>query len=139
MPLLASPAANLAQLPRPFLLRLMNKLQFDPEQQYTRLLNEADEKLHSLLADIDRLRWLRDRIAEEFAEIQKKADTLEIFTEEQLAEAFSLKPEQLSYLRRTLDLPHTRFASQIRYTRRDAEEILNTLSSRNTQPRRIAA
>ena len=104
---------------------------FDPETQFAALLNETDERLFAIKNDFERLRWLRDRMAEQFAELRAKADMIEIYTEPELAERFGIKTELLASLRRSHDLPHCAFGNKIRYTRRDADEILAFLSTKN--------
>ena len=106
---------------------------FDPETQFTALLNEADERVVELQKGLERLRWLRDRIAEQHADLQAKADAIEIYTEPELAAHFDIKPELLATLRRTHDLPCRAFGNKIRYTRRDADDILEFLSTRKPQ------
>lgn len=114
--------------------------QFDPEQQFAALLNETDEHIEAVLKDFERLRWLRERIAERFADLQAKADAIEVYTEKELAAHFDIKPELLATLRRAHNLPHCSFGNKIRYTRRDADAILEILSTRNAQkPAKLAA
>jgi len=107
---------------------------FDPELQFETLLNETDTRIAELASAFDRLRWLRDRIAEQHKALREATEEIDVMTESDLAAKFGIKADLLAHLRRTLNLPHVPFGTKIRYTRRNADEILDILSQRRTAP-----
>lgn len=111
----------------------MNKpdKQFDPAGQFEQVLAEVDVKIHELAVTLDRLRWLRERMAEEFARVRDAADPVFLMSEEQAAEIFGVKTTHLAELRRTHDLPHCKFGPFVRYTRQQMAAACDILSMNN--------
>lgn len=113
---------------------------FDPKAQFTDVLAEMDTKILGVAADLERLRWLRDRIAEQFENLERQAEQLQMFDEAQAAAMLGgsenpLKPEQLARLRRRYDLPHVKFGNlPPRYTARHLAEICEILTVRKKAP-----
>lgn len=102
--------------------------QFDPHSQMEQVFAELDVKLHELAAIAERMKWLRERVAAEYAAARDRAEAIETFTEEQAAEIFHVKKTHLADLRRQHNLPHCKFGDFVRYTRQQLLEVADRLA-----------
>lgn len=102
--------------------------QFNPQTQFDQALNEIDQAIQTARQAVDRLQWLKSKIAEDFDAMQRRADEIEIYTEAEAAAMFQIKPPHLADLRRRLDLPHVVLGSVIRYTKPQIAAIGEILS-----------
>lgn len=106
---------------------------FDPLNQFAQALAEVDIKLREAAAAIERAGWLRSRIAEDFAELERRAETFETFTEEQAAAMFQIKLDLLETLRRRHALPHVKAGKFVRYTREQLAAVADALTMNKRQ------
>jgi hypothetical protein len=116
--------------------------QFETTEQIARTLNELDCSLADATAAVNRLSRLRAKLTAEFAELKDAADELDFQTEKEFADAIGIEESMLARLRRELDLPHSRFGRDPRYTkeqRRRVAQILEVSNSRKNAARLRAA
>lgn len=86
-------------------------------------LGELDIKLHETFTLLGQMQWLRQKLVEEFTEMQEKADDLHCYTDADLAGFFQIKEGLMGSARRNLNLPHFTIGTKPRYTREQAREI----------------
>ena len=119
----------------------MMQKQFDPAENFDSIAEEVDALCFDLTAKLDRLKWLRGKIAEQIARAQTDADRLELFTEAEAGLTFKLNSDPtkaeraMADLRRRHDFPHVRAGREIRYTREQLREVAALLEM-NSKPRR---
>src|SRR5438270_189287 len=102
---------------------------FDPQTQMAAAIDELDQQIIAATQVIARLRWLRDRVAEDIAELAKRADELVVMDETAAADALGIKPDHLRRMRRKLGLPHVNFGGNVvRYTKQNLVDICSMLS-----------
>lgn len=101
---------------------------FEPIAEVDQTLSEFEEYMLKARAAIDRLHWLKDKIAADFDALERDRDSVEIYTEEQAAAIMQIKPSQLAALRRRHKFEHINFGSFIRYNREQIIAICETLT-----------
>lgn len=101
---------------------------FEPIGQVDQTLTEFEEYMLKAKAAIERLAWLKDKIAADFDAAAAAADAIEIYTEEQAAALMQIKPSQLAALRRRHNFEHINFGSFVRYNRAQITAICETLT-----------
>ena len=101
---------------------------FEPIGQVDQTLTEFEEYMLKAKAAIERLAWLKDKIAADFEALERDRDAVEIYTEEQAAALMQIKPTQLTALRRRHKFEHINFGSFIRYNRAQITAICETLT-----------
>lgn len=116
-------------------------MKFDPKTQFADALAEIGQQVLAVRANLERLEWLRDKIAQEFADVQRRADEFQVLTEEQAAVKFGVTTDQLGRLRRRHNLPHVNIGRAICYTQQNLADICEifTLNKRPTAVRKAAA
>lgn len=82
-------------------------------------------------AAIERLSWVKNKIAADFDALERDRDAVEIYTEEQAAGLMQIKPSQLTALRRRHRFEHINFGSFIRYNRAQIIAICEFLTLNN--------
>lgn len=110
---------------------------FDPSTQFEQVLTQADIEIMALRSTLDRLLWLRVKIADEFTAMQNAADTLDLYTEEQAAAILQVKPDLLGTLRRRHLLAHVNFGNRIRYTKDQLRGICEFLTINKKERRAL--
>jgi hypothetical protein len=116
--------------------------QFETTEQIGKTLAELDCSLADATAAVDRLSRLRSKLASEFAELKNAADDLDFQSEKEFADSIGIEESLLAKLRRDLDLPHSRFGREPKYTkeqRRRVAQILEISNSRKGASRLRAA
>ena len=106
----------------------MSSKPFDPIAQVDQTLSEFEEHMLKARAAIERLSWLKDKIAADFDALERQAAEVEIYTEEQAAAIMQIKTSQLAALRRRHRFEHINFGSFIRYNRAQIIAICETLT-----------
>lgn len=106
----------------------MSNKPFEPITQVDQTLSEFEEHMLKARAAIERLSWLKDKIAADFDAIQTAADAVEIYTEEQAAAIMQIKTSQLAALRRRHRFEHINFGSFVRYNRAQIIAICEILT-----------
>lgn len=118
--------------------------QFDPQSVFADALAEAEASIQSARAAIDRLGWAKEKIAEQFARLEREAADLDVMTELEFALELKLEnpnakdPNEqaeslLANYRRKFDLPHVNIGGKIRYTREQRRAVCEILSSGSKQ------
>ena len=102
--------------------------QFEPIAQIDQTLSEFEEHMLKAKAAIERLQWLKGKIADDLDTASRAAAEVEIYTEEQAAGMMQIKPSQLAALRRRHKFEHINFGSLIRYNRAQIIAICETLT-----------
>ena len=101
---------------------------FEPFGQVDQTLTEFEEYMLKAKAAIDRLHWLKDKIAADLDAAANAADAIEIYTEEQAAGIMQIKTSQLAALRRRHRFEHINFGNLIRYNRAQIIAICDALT-----------
>lgn len=101
---------------------------FEPIGQVDQTLSEFEEYMLKAKAAIERLAWLKDKIADDLDAAAAARDSVEIYTEEQAAVIMQIKPSQLAALRRRHRFEHINFGGFIRYNRDQIIAICDALT-----------
>lgn len=89
---------------------------FDPCSQFESLLNEVELAMIDVRSQIDRLVWLKEKIAEEYAAMERSTRDFGAFDEAAAAERLSVDKATLAHLRRKYRLPHFKIGQAAHYT-----------------------
>lgn len=107
--------------------------QLEPQQQIVAAFEELQKAMLAAQAAINRVAWLKDRLLQDFAAMQKVNDDLEIYTEAQAAALFHIEEKTFAEMRRRMDFPNTRFGNIPRYTKTHLNEICLMLEVNKTK------
>jgi hypothetical protein len=92
-----------------------------PQFELPAQIGEAVEKMDSSMVDanaaIERVRFLGNKLLEEFAAIQDRIEELELYTEEEAAAILKIDERQLSTMRKEFNIPHCKFGRVCRYNK----------------------
>ena len=94
-------------------------------------MTQADIEIQALRSTLDRLLWLKGKIADEMDAMRDAAETLEIFTEDQAAMLLQVTPQLLASLRRRHNLPHVSIGAKVRYTKHHIAAVCDALTIGN--------
>lgn len=111
--------------------------QFEPADQFAELMTEIGDTLADLPAKIERLAWLRKKIAEQHAAAIAAADRFETFSESEAAAKFGTDKDEFRRLRAKHEFPFLRVGKHVRYTPEQLREIAALLEmngKRRIQP-----
>ena len=109
--------------------------QFETTEQIARTLADLDSALADATASVDRLSRLRRKLAGEFEDLQRAAEEIDFQSEAEFAESIGIKETLLGTLRRDLNLPHSLFGREPRYTREQRRLVAQILEVNNSTNR----
>jgi len=103
--------------------------QFDPQMQFELTMTQLDIEFQAVRSTLERLQWLRSKVADEYAAIRDAADQLDVMTEADFAAELEVNQALLAKHRKQFDLPHVSIGGRIRYTREQRRAACDILST----------
>lgn len=112
---------------------------FDPAAQFDATIAEAETHIVAAVASLERLIWLRGKIADDIAAMRDAADELELYTEDEAAELLKITAWHLGCLRRKHNFAVVNLGNKIRYTKEQIAGVCDFFSINNKKPAALKA